>query len=97
MSLRHCEKIHVSGKNKISKNQIKPHSVRTKPSGCSLAIVLGVISPKISTVSVVTTVDTVTAADWFFVIIATKNIVASDVRTILTILLPISTVVISLS
>ena len=94
-SFFHCEKIHVSGKKITSKPQSKPQNMRAKPSGCSFAMVLGVISPKIRTASVITTVETVTPFD--SPISPTKNIVASDDATMLTMLLPIRIVVISLS
>ena len=95
-NFRHCENIQVSGKKITSSTNSTPLNARANPSGCSLAIVLGVISPNMSTASVITAVDTVTACE-LSDMSDTKNNVASDDATMFTMLFPISIVVISLS
>ena len=66
-------------------------------SGFSLANSLGVISPNISTVTVMTIVETVVASPASEVISLLKNTVLSDALRMLTMLLPTSMVESSLS
>ena len=60
-------------------------------------MLLGVISPKISTVTVTTTVDKVAPASWSPCMIFTNIKVPIDANVIFTILLPVRMVEISLS
>ena len=97
MSFFQSEKSKLSGVNMMLIALIIGAEKREKPSGNSFARLLGVISPKIRTRTVVAMVERVDARFWSPLHHSMNTTVASEEASMFTMLLPISMVVSNLS